>query len=851
MQAGPQNRVIVKEKIDNGKGGPTNTTDHEEVYQTFAIRVCEGEVDLLRFWIEGKLAYSALGELPADSTVANTKFKFYRGDEEQMPDPSLEALPPENGGGVGNVPAYRGTAYIVFDNFNSTPYGGRIPQIQFQVSTVATIAQNCFEEGLIAWYPLDDASGGGPCREIVAGRNGIYSASVTGAGPLGNGSTGSMRIDADGDWMVVKSDVSGFAPVSVYGVPFTVSIWAQQEGPQAHYAANIVNSGTTGATPGYEFGMGFDGGTYNTPFAGSGTVSGTSTYIHGPVGMTSAWFTMTYDGSSTYKLFLNGAWVATGTGLAQNVGTMLQIGWREFPGSNGFRGLVSDLKIYNYAMTDQQVADAFVGITTPIWELPEAPGTFIDSQGNIVPGCQDTATLGSIYLDDIVSDIAGRAGVDASQLDLAEDQVVEVTGYIIGQQTTAQGALAPLATAYFRDYPEYDLKIHSVPRGQAVVAQLTDDDFVESTEDERSLQQKIELPRRINLAYADKDGNYSRRIQKAERESGNIPSTGTTELEFPLVFTSNQAAQKAEIVLKVTTEEALGTLKRKLPGYKHADLVATDRIGYDTKEWRITKLDWLDGLIDFEAKRDRVSNYTSAAVGGSALDPTAPVSNVRGPSILQMLNLPRLTTAENTPGMYGGVTGVTAAWPGADIYMSTDDGASFVKVVTITQRATMGELVSDVTSSSEPITVLVYNERLLSSVTAEQLASNINGFALTTSGTSEIGQFQTAVESADHEFELTDVTRGRRDTIAAAHVAGDDFLLLDDAIFFVPIDSSHIGRTLIFRAVTRGTPIENNDTISVVYDPYFTGPADVDFYTNESGTYYTDQFGNRYEVNTL
>jgi hypothetical protein len=58
----------------------------------------------------------------------NFYFQFYPGDEAQMPDSTLEAQV-----GVGNQPAYRGTAYCVFDSFDLTRYGNRIPNFEFEV----------------------------------------------------------------------------------------------------------------------------------------------------------------------------------------------------------------------------------------------------------------------------------------------------------------------------------------------------------------------------------------------------------------------------------------------------------------------------------------------------------------------------------------------------------------------------------------------------------------------------------------------------------------------------------------------------------------------------------------------
>lgn len=845
IQAGPKIRVIVEEETGGGKGGPTYTTDHEEVYQTFAIRICEGNEDLklLRLWYDGKLAYDAFGgTLEVDSTVAATKFTFYPGGESQLPDPSLESLPAENGGGVGNVPAYRGTGYIVFDNFNLTGWGGRIPQIQFQVSTNATITETC-SEGLLAWWPLDDASPGGPARELIGGVDGLYEAFNS----VGDGtvqSRPSLNLTGEAatwfdttDRMIVNP--GEFAVNTLEG--WSTSVWYRLDSDAPTSGLAPLGLGYTAELTG-NFGWGqyltnlHPAGGYNDSFS-------LTVYEHdSPVGRGATYFQVTvYDGTNVL-VYLNGNLIGSVPAdepSSESV-ALVQIGGGE---SGALKGVVQDLMLWGRALSQSEIRNMYA-IGPGVYEIPDAPGTFMRGDGTTIAPCVSTAELGTVTLAYIVEDLASRVGVTSDQLDLTEDETVEVQGYLAGgSQMSAQGALAPLATAYFRDYPEYDLQIHSVPRGAATVATFTDDDFLDSDDDQRSLQQKIELPRRLNVAYSDPDSNYARRIQMAERESVNIPSTGTMEVELPLVFDADQAAQKAEIMLKVTTEESLGTLKRKLPFYRWAQLVATDRIGYDDKEWRLDKFDVLDGVIDFEAKRDRISNYTSAAVGGVALDPTAPVSSVRGPSVLQALNLPRLTTAENKPGMYLAVTGLTSAWPGADIYLSTDGGNTYVKRVTVTKRATMGYLLAGIDTDDEPVPVYVYNERTLSTVTIDQLANRANGIAFTTDDVSEVGQFQTAVEDADNEWDLTDVSRGQLGTTAASHNEGDLWVLLDQAIVFLPIDVSNAGQVMYFRAVTRGTPIENNDVITALYDPQFTDAATIDFYTDASGEKYTDASG--------
>lgn len=58
----------------------------------------------------------------------NFYFTFYDGSEDQLPDTNLEEIV-----GVGNQPAYRGVAYVVFISFDLTRYGNRIPNFEFEV----------------------------------------------------------------------------------------------------------------------------------------------------------------------------------------------------------------------------------------------------------------------------------------------------------------------------------------------------------------------------------------------------------------------------------------------------------------------------------------------------------------------------------------------------------------------------------------------------------------------------------------------------------------------------------------------------------------------------------------------
>lgn len=119
---------------EGGKGGSKKkkqkqTSQH--VYRTYAIGVCEGPITgYTRIWRNNKLVYDARGNEwgQKNNGVFLKQFRLYLGNWDQMPDPTLEAI-----WGVGNVPAYRGTAYIVSIDEDLTDLGGSVPQFIFEV----------------------------------------------------------------------------------------------------------------------------------------------------------------------------------------------------------------------------------------------------------------------------------------------------------------------------------------------------------------------------------------------------------------------------------------------------------------------------------------------------------------------------------------------------------------------------------------------------------------------------------------------------------------------------------------------------------------------------------------------
>ncbi len=97
-----------------GKGGQ-RTVSHAYSL-SFAVALCEGPIDGVgRVWADGK----AMDQ-------AGVVMRVQRGTEDQTPDALIAAV-------EGEAPAYRGTAYVVFEDLPLAPYGNRPPQLSFEV----------------------------------------------------------------------------------------------------------------------------------------------------------------------------------------------------------------------------------------------------------------------------------------------------------------------------------------------------------------------------------------------------------------------------------------------------------------------------------------------------------------------------------------------------------------------------------------------------------------------------------------------------------------------------------------------------------------------------------------------
>ena len=105
-----------------GKGSPQPEVTEFSYSISLALALGKGEIlGVGRVWADGE---------EIDRT--GMQMRVYTGSDDQLPDPKVEAVE-----GQGMAPAYRGTAYVVFEDLDLGRFGNRVPQFSFEVLRAA------------------------------------------------------------------------------------------------------------------------------------------------------------------------------------------------------------------------------------------------------------------------------------------------------------------------------------------------------------------------------------------------------------------------------------------------------------------------------------------------------------------------------------------------------------------------------------------------------------------------------------------------------------------------------------------------------------------------------------------
>jgi len=762
------------EQTEGGKGGPEVTT--ERFILTSAIRICEGPIaGVLKIWRNDQLVYDRtaddafpdwegvtpeqiaayIASLRAKTSVANERFAIYLGTEDQLPDPTLEAIH-----GVGNTPYYRGTAYIVVKDDDVTDMRGAAAQWKFEVLQAGTDEAITVEVPNLAPRPGFSISGGLLPDSLVEGSANIMESSGHGGIDI----PPVVKVRA----LRVESD-TGDSPIRV--------------------RAYLVPGGTAL----------FDSGWMGNPAYGVGLSSALAAAgrpdLAGPISPVDIFERiLDFPGRiSDLVVELYRAGITVGP-TSSAVGVQLD--------------MPEPALLPAEVTTTVELPHIILG-GDGILYVPE----FVDD--NIV----DALVPGDVTLSSVFLDVAERCDVPASRIDVSSLSGMIIPGLLVSQQNTGADCIRPMQQGFFFDTPEYDKKIRAINRGAATVVDITDDDLLDMDQDDaRQRPQEVEYPRLVSVLTQDPDANYAPVPQTSMRTSLEVNATSEVQLPLAIPFRANESKRIAEKLHKVLWSQAEGRIELPLPE-EFSRLVPSDCFNYSGRRWLVEQTEYADGVMRVRAAYDRASAYTSNATGQPAPPPVLPSTGLSGQSLFEFLNLPILSDLDDRLGFYVAVSVTGSGWRGATVQASIDGGASWANLVTTTARSVIGRLVTelpnapwDVLDTRNTVRVQVFGE--LSSITFEQLLNEGNPCVIG----DEICQFQTATFVSDGVYDLSILSRGRLNTDTAAHAAGERFVLLNAPVF-VERPSSWIGRMISFRSVPTGTSSEGAPVVDAAWSP--------------------------------
>lgn len=840
-------------ETSGGKGGPEITTYTYSA--SFAIALAASKsfgqaaiAGVLRIWADGRLIWEA-------SSGEEMPCTLYLGTEDQEPDPTFEAIH-----GVGEQPAYRGLAYVVFTDYMLTDFGDRIPLLEFEVYT----GVGTFPWRVSTFNPAPDGYG----INCVLWEDGVVT-------------VGSYTTTAGGHYFEHQFDLAGNETAStdyyldtaadalfpIYNIPVAGSWtgWFVRHEFQTAFTANPFGGSISGSVSGggiyknnYIYALGNNPSTQHIGIATwpatDGVISAESgtalvtTYDFGDCNNQMSLFRMgTTNRDNIYvtdffhspatlnefDLALNfvRAWDLDAEHAISNIvnGRVFTVYEQRSTGDLIFavdRGNVGSKELFCFILNDDLTLTQVDGIgTDPAGGSAMGPIIELGNSGYVTVG-DGIASLdppaAPVLLSQIVADLSDMTSVGGYDVTELTDVV---RWFSVGNQMTVRNAIETLRKGFFFDAVESDDTVVFRKRGATDSVVTIDDDDLCAREDGAQelapLQTKRKrehgMPRSVTMRYIDVDMDYQPGAQNSPRLTTLSDSDVTIDLSIG--FTADEAKQKCWSLLVaewIERETFTWQTTRKYAWVEPCDVVTVRG-----RVVRVTnRTERPAGVIEWEGVLHRPSIYTQPATGapGEGWTPQTP-PGPRPATDLVLLDLPLLDPSHYPNGHYAALApAAEGPWTGAALYKSVDGGATYTAIAEALTQATLGTVASalgnftggNVFDETNTITVVLDDaDAELASTTEAAVQNGANLCALGSASAGwEILQFRTATLTAPQTYALSGLLRGRFGTewAMSTHGASETFVdLATVANVNAPFAELYASRK--YKAVTFGSTL--------------------------------------------
>lgn len=397
-----------------------------------------------------------------------------------------------------------------------------------------------------------------------------------------------------------------------------------------------------------------------------------------------------------------------------------------------------------------------------------------------------------------------------------------VTGYQIRGPASTISSLEPLVVAYALSVRDTEGVLEFLPRKSFAAIGITSADLGMAEFDAEAPKPLVfsdnagrKLPDEVNVIFQEPDGDYQTGSQSARR--GISITRVVTTIQMPMVLTAGQAKAIAERTLYSAWSERMNVEFQLGPAYvglQEGDLVQVQQ-GTDVFNVRLSEVNIGYNLLVNCKGVVETANTLENANGGTSSptpNPQTPITPLTDIT-MHLMDLPPLANEHMTqPGFYFAMvaTEPDEVWRGAALYISYDGGLTFERLGQLLTESVAGEATTalgawdeNTKDTTNTVRVELINGTLSTLSTAE--VNTGKNWALLGD---EIIAFETATLISPGVYDLTNLYRGRRDTVDTAemgtHNTGDRFVLLDKSkISFARLDLDAIGDTVTLRAVPK------------------------------------------------
>ncbi|TNE75558.1 MAG: hypothetical protein EP334_10095 [Gammaproteobacteria bacterium] len=890
---------VHKEDVGGKGGGGSQESVTYSYTGTFAVMLCDHQIQgIERLWDVKGLVLNTAGT-DVDTALAtsdvfplahlynsntedqlkaalqvnptpgpNGQIRLYPGFDDQMPDPRMEADL-----GVGNCPAYRGCAYLVFYDWPlPDEYGKSIAGASFSAEVIVNGSDG--SAVLLNEIQIDVPAGyqNAACQYLTPSLSRVYMQD----GP-------SDPADPPGAFLGLDVGPHGYQPGNPVYTAFSVGDQTTGKG------LTDTDIGPIGLSDAVDL---------VSAFPGRPSISDARFYRQGSAG-TGVWFAITSGGTLYVGFEETDSYDTLSIG-----GSPIEIAMDD--DGNGIVLFNNSIKIYDQSLTLLRTIDTTSTIGSGmsygfVWMTYDSATLWIGkSAGNhpgyIYPFDLDTETIGTVIslrdLDTTVypgsiinADYAnfnvsgsiltrytlftsggpsdaliehyrlpspgatgeGLATVVRRRLERCEliqpsdIDVTDLTGTVRGYKTQGVGSVRqrvePLMLAHQFDLIMSGYTLKAVMRGNSSVMTIDPDDLdcrpygsQPGTALTQSREMDTQLPSVVVVKHPDKDRDYEVNEQRSQAMPSSA-SINVREVVLTEVMTPDEAAGVAEI-LWVRSWMERTPLKFSLPRSVYGALEAADVVtlpmAYATYELYLNSVNYtVDNRMELEAVPNDAATYTPNAVGSGGSTSVTTVT-YGGNSVLIPLDIPPIKDAYNTYGYVAAMCGYSASWPGGVLVRSIDNGQTWQPiqgfagaVVAGVVETPLGQDDGYVVNYTDQLTVQFFSSDMsISSITEAQMMTGMNWAAYGVDGRWEILLFANATDNGDGTWTLDTILRGAKGTEWAAglHEAYDYFVFVSDAdTAFIGVDVNNLGVERLLRGVTTGQDIDSVSNQAFTY----------------------------------